>query len=483
MTPSRLLVAPATLAGEPDPIVLVAARAAADRLTADGELLVGMLEGDLASQHAVESELAREGLDRGVLGREGFIERVRTAEARRRDALVAALGEADIDVDPERGRTAGEAVVRAARTAFVRLYDAGLLERAERVVDICARCQTVVEPSDAIAVATEVTIHRLGLNDGIGGPFVNIDFVDLELLPGVVAIAVPADHEAAGGVARVPLGRDVPVIADDTTDVPWFVIPAHSAASLQFARNHSLVPVAVLSNEGSVTCDGPLAGLARFAARAAATEVVVAEGAIFGTVVDSVDQARCGRCATSLVPILGWHWFLRTADLEVAVADALREGAFALEDVEARDYFVDRAERADSWCLSHQVVAGDTVPAARCLDCGQIAVTADPSSSCNKCMGEMVSTDDVLDARFLAALWPLADAGWPGDERAAVEAASATVVFAGRDDVIGFALPAAALGLRLTGAVPFHELVPVYVPGDGPVTGEVPIVVVERAPE
>lgn len=478
MTPSRLLVAPATLAGEPDPITLIAARAATDRRTADDVVLVGMLEGDLASQHAVESELAREGLDRDVLGRDEFIERVRLAEARRRDVLVALLAEEGIDVEPERGRTAGEAVVRAARTAFVRLYDAGLLERAERVVDICARCQTVVEPSDAVLVPTEVTRHQLGLNDGVGGAFVNLHFADLELLPGVVAIAVPPGHEAAGGSARIPLGRDVPVISDDATDVPWLVVPAHSAASLQFARTHSLVPIAVLSNDGSVTAEGPLAGLARFAARAAATDVVAAEGAIFDTVVDFVDQPRCGRCATSLVPILGWHWFLRTADIEVAVADALREGAFALDDVEARDYFVDRAERADSWCLSHQVIAGDTVPAARCLDCGQIAVTADPSSSCGKCMGEMVSTDDVLDARFLGAMWPLADAGWPGDERGAVDTASATVVFAGRDDVIGFALPAAALGLRLTGAVPFGELVPVYLPGDGPVTGEVPIVVV-----
>jgi len=45
--------------------------------------------------------------------------------------------------------------VRAARIAFVRLYDAGLLERTERVVDICARCQTVVEPSDAAPVTTK----------------------------------------------------------------------------------------------------------------------------------------------------------------------------------------------------------------------------------------------------------------------------------------------------------------------------------------
>lgn len=468
MTKSRLLVAPATLAGEPDPITVLAAQAAADRLTPDAELVVGMLEGDLASQHAVESELAREGLDRNVLGREEFIERVRAAEARRRESLVEGLAEVGVMIDAEAGRTGNEAGVRAARTAFVRLYDAGLLERAERVVDSCARCKTVVEPTDAIAVATDVVRYALGVNDGIGGPFVNLDFVDLELLPGVVAVVVPRDHEAAGTTVRVPLARDVPVLGDDATETPWLVIPAHNAAALQVARAHNLVPVPVLDSDGTVIAEGPLAGLARFAARAAAVDIVTAEGAIFGSAEDSVEQPRCGRCATSLVPVLGWHWFLRTADLEVAAADALREGAIVLDDVEARDLFVDRAERADSWCLSHQVWAGDTVPAARCLDCGQVAVTAEPSSSCGKCMGEMVSTEDVLDARFVGALWPVAQAGWPADERAAADAAPTTTVFAGLDDVTGFALPAVALGLRLTGAVPFGELVPVRPPAEEP---------------
>jgi valyl-tRNA synthetase len=152
--------------------------------------------------------------------------------------------------------------------------------------------------------------------------------------------------------------------------------------------------------------------------------------------------------------VLGSHWFLRTADLEVAAADAIRSGAVHIDDVETRDRFVDRAERADSWCLSHQVWAGDAVPAARCIDCGQVAVTAEPSSSCGKCMGELEPTYEVLDARFVAALWPLALTGWPIES----QPADHTVVFAGPDDVIGFALPVAALGLRLAGAVPYEEL-------------------------
>ena len=53
----------------------------------DTELIVGTLEGDLASQHAVESELAREGLDRTVMGREAFVERPKALRRRDRHGL------------------------------------------------------------------------------------------------------------------------------------------------------------------------------------------------------------------------------------------------------------------------------------------------------------------------------------------------------------------------------------------------------------
>src|SRR5262245_27846444 len=97
MTLTRLLVAPAALAGEPDAVALLAAGAAAERrfdTEGDTELIVGTLEGDLASQHAVESDLAREGLDRTVIGRDAFVERVRETEARHRAALSDALHDA-----------------------------------------------------------------------------------------------------------------------------------------------------------------------------------------------------------------------------------------------------------------------------------------------------------------------------------------------------------------------------------------------------
>src|SRR5207249_2936363 len=96
---------------------------------------------------------------------------------------------------------------------------------------------------------------------------------------------------------------------------------------------------------------------------------------------------RCRLCGTVLVPRLGRHWFLATADLEIAVADKLRNEGVSFSPPSARDDFLAIAGTGGEWCLSHQVWAGMPVPAARCLDCGQLAVSVAHEDRCGKCMG------------------------------------------------------------------------------------------------
>ena len=142
----------------------------------------------------------------------------------------------------------------------------------------------------------------------------------------------------------------------------------------------------------------------------------MAEGVV--EAVDEVDEpvARCRRCGTIVVPRLGRHWFLPMADLEVLAADAVRQGVISVAPAAASDELVAAAGQRGDWCLSHQVWAGQPVPVGTCLDCGQAAVSVEPADSCGKCMGTVVADDDVLDARFVGAVWPLALAGWPQDE-------------------------------------------------------------------
>jgi hypothetical protein len=85
-------------------------------------------------------------------------------------------------------------------------------------------------------------------------------------------------------------------------------------------------------------------------------------------------------------------------------------------------------------------------------------------------MGTLASDDDVLDARFVGAMALLSDAGWPDDLGGVARAAAGTMLTVSGVGVAWWALPVAALGLRLADAIPFAHVAvqPVHAPSDEP---------------
>jgi valyl-tRNA synthetase len=453
--PLRILSSPVRLTGElhlAHLAALVSTDALLRRARAEGrdaEWCAAVLAGDLAGQRVVERALAREGHDRSSLGYHGFVERVRAFEAEARSTTTDLLDALGVDVDLDAGALDREPVALGARTAFVRLYEAGLLTREERVVSTCPRCATVVDRADADSIELEGDVFPVHLLDSDGGPAFDVEVVAPELLPGVVAVAVPEGHHSAGRIVHVPLGgKDLPVVVDPDADRPRIVVPAHGQADADLARRLGLGVVEVLDGEGVVCADGVLHGLGRYAARRAAIEHLTTDEKVGSPRPNAEPATRCRRCHTVLVPRLGAHWFLSMADLEVAAADAVREGAIGFAPAGAIEAFLERAGAGGEWCLSHQVWAGQPVPVSTCLDCGRVAVEVEPSTSCGRCMGELVPDGSVLDARFVGAVWPITAAGNVED----------TMLVVGPTGVAKWALPMAALGLWLTGSVPFARV-------------------------
>lgn len=449
---------------------LVSADAVARWARADGrdvQWWAATLAGDLAGQSDMERELARAGLDRAALGREAFVERIRVFEADGRARAQARLDDLGAVVELAAGAIDGPATVRAARTAFVRLYDAGRLARVEHVLDACPRCETVIDAVDSDAVETAAIRWRLRLTllddpGPAGDATLSVDVVAPELLAGAVAVAVPVGHPARGALVSLPVAdRDVPVVVGDV-DEPAILVPAHDQSAYDLARQFGLTPIEVLDADGIVRIGGPLDGLARFAAREQAAALLVADlGSRAQPEQTTVVSRCCRRCRTTVVPRLGRHWMLALADFEVAVADIVRDGQVTFHPAAVGDELIAQAGTGGAWCLSGQVWAGQPVPVATCLECCQRAVGVDVPDSCGKCMGALVADDDVLDARFLAAVWPLAMAGWPDHERTVAEVADATMVLAGASSLGRWVLPSMALALAVGAAVPFaHVAVP-----------------------
>lgn len=464
----RVLSAPIPLTGRittAEAAVLAAADTLARSVRArrsDVEWRTALMLGDVAGQREVERELAREGLNRATLGRAAFVERSQEFVTEARDLTGALLD--DLDIDVELDDLDRPELARAARTAFVRFYEEGRLRRAEEVLATCPRCDTVIALSASDQSVNQVSRLRLclPLNDD-PATSIEVGVVAPELLPGAVAIVVPSGHPAVGDKVEVPIAsRYVPVVAAEVAE-PELLVPAHDARGWELARGLGLGPIEVLDGEGVVRVPGPLEGLSRFAAREAASGLLEAEDLV--EVSEPADEITwsCPACGTPLVPRLGRYWFLGIADLEVAAADALREGGVIFHPPGAREELIVGAGDSSPWCLSSQVWTGLSVPVSTCLDCGRLAVAVEPADSCPTCMGTLVAVDEGLDARFVAALWPLVLAGWPGRRDPGPDEPS-TVVVVAPGDVASWVRPVAALGWALAGAVPFDHLV--VLPGE-----------------
>lgn len=456
-----ILTAPLPLArglGFRELATAVAADALVRRAWAVGrtaELVVPNLTGDLAGQYAFDQQLAREGHDRTSLRGDELEARRAAFEEERRLVAAEVLARLCVTADLGSRPTVGAAVSRAARTAFVRLFEEGLIEEAEHVVAHCPKCRTSVDAVDTVAAELEGERLRLRLVTSAGDDL-DVDLVHPELLPGAAAIVVPLGSPAAGSSVVIPIAdREVPVVADSLHDRPAIVVPAHDGDDHALARAHGLRVEVVLDGDGTVVAPGPLAGLGRYAARAAARGLLEAEGALADAEVLPEAVWRCGCCGTVLVPQLGVHWFLRAGDLEVAAADAVRNGLVEFSPPDARDAFLGLAGVRRDWCLSTNVASGVPVPAGVCLDCGKPTVDVEVATTCGKCMGTLVAQELWLDARFVAAIWSLVAAGWP-EGRVVPDG---TLVVAAAADLAAWVLPAVALGLRLAGAPPFSSVV------------------------
>ncbi len=459
-----IVTAPLSLArglGFNEIAMVVAADALVRRAWALGrgaELLVPTLAGDLSTQYAFERDLAKEGHNLATLDPEEVLRRLAEFDEQRRVMAAEAFSRLTVTADVGAAVTGSPTAAVAARTAFVKLFEEGSVEETERVVSTCPRCRTTVDDIDAERLELEEEIVTAQLATA-SGDIIEVRIGAPELLPGVVAIAVPEGTAGIGSTVRVPIAdRDVPVLVSDAHAAASAVVPAHDATDHAFALSAGLRPVMVLDAEGTVCAEGPLNGLGRYAARAAAHDLLAADGAAISTEAVASQVLRCASCGTVLVPQLGRHWFLRAAVLTVAAADAVRDGLVAFTPADAREAFVVGTGSRGDWCLSASMPGGVPLPVATCLDCGKVTVDAEFSSSCGRCMGTLVAEGSVLDARFVAAMWAVSLGGWPGrgDDMCLPEETLAVV---SARDLVGWVLSSVGLGLRLAGAPPFAAVV------------------------
>jgi valyl-tRNA synthetase len=304
---------------------------------------------------------------------------------------------------------------KAVETAFIQLFNDGLITRRQRLVNWDPVLNTTL--SDLEVLHEERPGELYWITYVVQHTTVVVATTRPETLFGDVALAVsPQDvrYQAfIGHMAYVPLvNRAIPIIADAAID-PLFgsgcvkVTPAHDFRDAAFATRHGLQPIDLFEahhsvlNEKTLFCKGKTFEQARPLVVAALREC----GALSSVTPHTLSVPIGEKSGAIIEPKLTLQWFLLTKTLGKKAQDMVHQGRVRFYPESWAHHFHDWMNRLDDWCISRQIGFGHVIPAFYQNDRMVVQAQAPDAS--------WTPETDVLDTWFSAALWPLVTMGWP----------------------------------------------------------------------
>ena len=408
--------------------------------------LPGMDHAGIATQSVVEKQLAAEGTTKEDLGREAFVDKVWDWKRESGGTIGAQMRRLGDGVDWSRDRfTMDEGLSRAVRTIFKRLYDAGLIYQAERLVNWSPVLETAISDLEVkySDVEGELVSFRYGsMNDD--EPHIVVATTRMETMLGDTAIAVHPDDDRYRHLVgqRLPhpfLDTEVVIVADEHVD-PEFgtgavkVTPAHDPNDFEIGLRHDLPMPTILDTKGRIVGTGTrFDGMDRFEARVAVREALAAEGRVVAEkrpYLHSVGHSE--RSGEPVEPRLSLQWFVKVESLAKAAGDAVRNGDTVIHPKSLESRWFAWVDDMHDWTISRQLWWGHRIPIWHGPNGEKVCVGPDETPP-----EGWVQDPDVLDTWFSSALWPFSTMGWP-DRTPELEKFYPTTVLVTGYDIIFF---------------------------------------------
>ncbi len=433
--------------------------------------LPGTDHAGIATQVVVERQLAEQGQTKDGIGRERFTKLTWEWANKSRENIRCQHQLLGASCDWAREKfTLDDGPSKAVRTAFVRLYDKGLIYRGERMINWCPRCRTAL--SDLEVEHKDIVGHlyyiRYPLTQGEG--FVTVATTRPETFLGDTAVAAnPQDKrykKLIGKSVTLPvIDKEIPVIADDAVDTSFGtgalkITPAHDPTDFEVAQRHDLPLVDIMNPDATMNENaGPYQGLERFACRDKVLADLKDRKLLEKIEPYSHSVGHCGRCQTMIEPKVSLQWFVRTQPLAKAAIEVVRDGRVAIIPERFTRTYFDWMENIRDWCISRQLWWGHRIPVWYCQDCAKVTASVDEPTACIHCGSKQIIQDsDVLDTWFSSALWPHSTLGWPEDTGDLRYFYPGSVMETGYDILFFWVARMIMMGLEDTGDIPFHTV-------------------------
>ena len=178
---------------------------------------------------------------------------------------------APVSIGPANAFTMDDGYAEAVQTAFIQLFDQGLIYRGTRLVNWDPELGTAISDLEVENKEEQGFLwhFRYPLAGGVktkeGDDFLVVATTRPETMLGDTAVAVHPDDERyahlIGATITLPLvGREIPVIADDYVDMAFGtgcvkITPAHDFNDNEMGARHNLESINILTPEAKINDD------------------------------------------------------------------------------------------------------------------------------------------------------------------------------------------------------------------------------------
>ncbi len=440
----------------------------------NADWLPGLDHAAIATEAVLVRELAKEGIARDSLGRDGFIERAWEWSRTYGGTINQQFRTLGFGPDWDRARfTMDDGLSAAVRKVFVELYREGLIYRGKRLVNWDPKGRTTVSDAEVDHVERDAHLWHVRYPAKDGSYEITVATTRPETMLGDVAIAVhPEDERYAdliGKLVCMPLTmREIPIVADASVESSFGtgavkVTPAHDPTDYEIGLRHELPMPSIMDLQARISDAeievGPYAGLDRYDARARIVADLRASGHLVKEEPYRHAVSISERSGDVIEPLLSLQWFVKMKPLAEPALAAYRDGRLRFVPERYGRTYEQWLENIRDWNISRQLWWGHQLPVWYTA-AGEVVVAETEEEAreiAQRRFGttELTRDPDTLDTWFSSGLWPFSILGWPEQTPELDCWYPSQVLITGWEIIFLWVARMVMLGLHFVGKVPF----------------------------